>query len=469
MKSTKIDHAIQKALQQYLKYDPRIAILVHDVHTAGGRVLLVGGAVRDLLLGKPLKDLDIEVHGMPLADLERVLRKHGPVSLVGKAFGVLRVHGLDIDWSLPRTDTSGRKPEVTLDPHMSLEQAFRRRDLTINAMGIDLITYELIDPFGGQCDLEQGILRTPDPTFFVEDPLRLYRVMQFVGRFAMTPDDELNTLCASMDIRGVSVERIETEFEKLLLRSSRPSLGLRWLRTIGRLADIMPELAATIGVRQNPKWHPEGDVFEHSMQTVDASTTFTYDDQRTTCALRYAALCHDLGKVYTTQENEAGDITSYGHAQESATCAKNLLARITRNNELIETVCVLVKYHMSPIQLLEGGAKPAAYKRLARALAPHATLQMLADLSCADQRGRNPDGSTPLTTSCHELEQFIIKARDAFVLEAVEQPVLLGRDLLDVVPPGPRLGELLERAYEIQIEEGITDKQELRRRVLAKE
>ncbi len=271
MKFTKISPDIQRTLQDTLKNYHPIELIIAALDRAGATVLLVGGAVRDLLLSLPVKDLDIEVHGLALPELEKILKQFGPVSLVGKSFGVLRVHGLDIDWSLPRSDSGGRKPTVTVDPHLSLHDAFIRRDLTVNAMGINLKTFELIDPFDGLADLQNKILRTPDVQFFAQDPLRLFRVMQFIGRFNMQPDKQLNDICAAMDISTISTERIELEFEKLLLKSARPSLGIRWLRQIGRLKEIMPELYRTIGVEQNREFHPEGDVFEHTMQAIDAA------------------------------------------------------------------------------------------------------------------------------------------------------------------------------------------------------
>ncbi len=242
------------------------------------------------------------MYGLTTDQLEKILRSFGPVSLVGKSFGVLRLHGLDIDWSLPRADSAGRKPTVVIDPTMSFEQAFRRRDLTINAVGIDLHTYELIDPFNGQQDLTNKLLRPTDVQLFTEDPLRFFRVMQFIGRFEMEPTESLNVLCTKMDISHVSIERIETEFEKLLLKSVHPSRGIRWIATIGRLQDVLPELAATVGVAQNPQWHPEGDVFEHTMQALDAAAALPYTDKRTRLIILYAALCHDLGKAVTTED-----------------------------------------------------------------------------------------------------------------------------------------------------------------------
>ncbi len=466
MKPTKISPEIQRALGDIQKQYPVVREIINEIAAHGGRVLLVGGAVRDLFLGLPIKDIDIEVHGMRLDELEALLKRFGHVSLIGESFGVLRYPGLDIDWAVPRADMPGRKPKVKLDPFMSLQKAFARRDLTINAMGIDLKTNELIDLFHGQNDLEKKILRAPDGRFFKEDPLRLFRVMQFMSRFEMVPDDELNTICQKMDISGVSRERIEKEFEKMLLKSKRPSLGIRWLHKIGRLKEILPELAATIGIKQGQDWHPEGDVFEHTMQTLDAAAQIPCENDHMRLMLLYAALCHDLGKVATTEENDDGSISSVGHAQEGNALARKMLKRIMSNKELIDTVCKLVKYHMSPIQFIDNDAKPSAYKRLANKLSPHCSLSLLADLALADRRGRNPNGPEPLQDTYDEIEEFRKRAEQAEVLESVEKPVLQGRDVADIVEPGPKMGELLQRAYQIQLDEGITDKEQLRQRLL---
>lgn len=469
MKSTPIIANLQNGMSQILTKYPGIREIVHAIDVRHGRALLVGGAVRDIFLGRESKDIDIEVHGIALETLEEILKKHGPVSTVGKSFGVLRVHTLDVDWSLPRTDSVGRKPIVEINPNMSFTQAFERRDLTVNAMGIDLKTNELIDPFGGQNDLEKKILRAPNPATFIEDPLRFYRVMQMIARFTLYPDDELQMLCTNMSLTDVSRERIELEFEKMLLQSEFPSRGLRWLKEIGRLTEILPELAATVGVEQDPRWHPEGDVFEHTMQALDGAAAIArgYDDRRKALELLYTTLCHDLGKATTTQKTPHG-ITSYNHEVEGVEIARSMLKRITENHEITGTVLKLVRYHMTPVVFVKEGAKPAAYKRLANKLAPNATIALLADLAYADMRGRNAIEHRPLTIDIPEIQIFLERAQEAHVRDTAEESILKGRDLLDVMKPGKKMGELLDRAYEIQIDEGITDKDELKRRVLEK-
>lgn len=467
MKFTKIESSIQSVLQNLLKQFSIVQNIIDVIAREQGRAILVGGAVRDLLLGKATKDLDIEVHGISLEKLQEILSQFGPVSLVGKSFGVLRLHGLDIDWSLPRKDSSGRHPQVQIDPHMNFADAFKRRDLTINAMGIDLKTFELIDPWGGFTDLKKGILRAPDEHFFIEDPLRLFRVMQFISRFEFKPDEKLNEICKKMSLAGISVERIESEFDKLFLKSERPSLGIRWLKQIGRIQEILPELAATIDVPQNPDWHPEGDVFEHTMQAIDAGARLSYTDSKEKLMGMYGVLCHDLGKVTTTRMMD-GVWRSLGHEDAGVEPAKKLLKRFTRRVELIDAVAKIVRHHMAPGLFVRNGAKPPAYKRLALKLAPEVTMELLAKVALADKSGRNGASHEPLNKPLPDIEDFLAHAQQLNIAYKPEEPIIQGRDIAGFVKPGPEMGRLVKKAYEIQIEEGIVDKQELINKILKK-
>lgn len=455
--------SVMQDVEQLLQTNNLVHDVLVDVHKVGGRLVLVGGGVRDLFLGRTTKDIDVEVYGIALKKLELLLKKYGVVRLVGKSFGVLRVDGHDIDWAVPRKDNRGRKPQVELDLDMRYEDAFARRDLTVNAMGIDLQQKELIDPFNGLQDLQKGLLRSPDLEFFVQDPLRLFRVMQFIARFAMQPDDELNHVCSTMDVKDVSRERIEDECNKMLLKSARPSLGLRWLQKIDRLRDIFPELYNLIGVQQQLKWHPEGDVFEHTMQSIDAAATISqnYDNGEDKCALLYGAMCHDLGKAVTTKQVD-GVWRSIGHAQEGVAIAVRLLKRITHNHELIAVVKKMVRYHMEPVQLVAQQAKINAYRRLAHKLAPECTMQLLADLSLADQRGRNSHGQEPLVIDHEDITTFLSIVDNLEIRYQPIEPLLYGRDIMDLVDPGPQMGRLLKRAYELQLDEGIEGKQILK-------
>ncbi len=472
MKSNRIQSIIQKALDNLYAVHPRVRDILKAIDQKGGTAYFVGGVVRDILLGQPIKDVDIEVHRLTEDELTGTLKKFGPVDLVGQAFGVLKLHGLDVDWSLPRADSAGRKPTVAIDPHMPIKEAFRRRDLTINAMGIDAKTGTLVDPFDGQKDLDKKVLRSPDIAFFAQDPLRFFRVMQFIARFGMKPDKALEDLCKKMDISTVSRERIEQEFAKMLLRSERPSLGIRWLRDIGRLKEILPELADTINIKQDYRWHPEGDVFEHSMQSLDAAAQLAYNNEQEKLVLLYAALCHDLGKVSTTTQDKEGPSTglrtgihSYGHAEAGEQLACNMLKHITHNKQLRDQVATLVRWHMVPIQLVESESKLNAYKRLASRLAPHTNIAMLAKLALADKRGRNPDGHEPLATTPSDIDAFLQRAEQARVKHQKEPALLTGKDFLDQIKPGPLLGRVVKKAYELQLE-GVTDIKELKRSAL---
>ncbi len=428
---------------------PEITALVNLLLQNHGRVYAVGGVVRDILMGCSGHDLDIEVHGLTAEALEKLLARFGTVHYDGKSFGVFRVHGLPVDWSLPRRDSSGRKPLVEVDPAMDIVQALKRRDLTINAMAIDFATGELIDPFGGYQDLQNKILATPDAAFFVQDPLRFYRVMQFIGRFEMRPNAELDSLCATMDISAISVERIHAEFDKLFTLSKRPSLGIRWLNDIGRLALLLPEVAALIGVPQQPDWHPEGDVFEHSMQAMDAAAQRPFDDRR---LLVCAALCHDLGKVSTTKVID-GRWRSFGHEAAGVEPAKKLMKRLTGNKKLQELVATLVRHHMAPGQLVAQNASAKAYKKLAYTLAPDLNLFILSELAYADKSGRNPKKYYPLSGPLPALDEFIARAKEYGVLYGPEKALVTGADLMPLGLAGPALGRALEKAYRYQIEQ----------------
>ncbi len=226
-----------------------VEIVARACRAAGGRAWLVGGCVRDGLLGLPVKDHDIEVHGIGADALEALLGRLGRVDAVGRSFGVfkLKLSGSVLDVSLPRRDSNAgpghRGIEVQGDPHMGLVEAARRRDLTINAIMLDPLTGELEDPFGGRADLDRRLLRAVDRHTFLDDPLRAVRVVQFAGRFALSLDPELVGLCRAAPLAELPAERIQAELDKLLLRAERPSLGLQAGRETRVLDRILPEVA----------------------------------------------------------------------------------------------------------------------------------------------------------------------------------------------------------------------------------
>ena len=318
--------------------DPRSVAIAKSVRDAGGRAVVVGGWVRDHLLGLRSKDVDIEVFGLDVERLEALLAGFGNVHTIGRAFGVLRVGGIDVDFSLPRRD-SKRGPghrgfDVAPDPSLDFAEAARRRDLTVNSIGIDPLTGEVLDPHDGRRDLKHRVLRATEPARFPEDPLRGLRVVQLAARLEMTPDEELVALCRSLDLSQLSGERVFDEFRKLLLRSAKPSIGFKVLEDTGQLR-YFPELDALRGVPQDPEWHPEGDVWVHTLMVLDAAASLrdadkggvSTEDSGENLALMLGALCHDLGKPATT-ERAGGRIRSYRHDVEGVAPTRALLARM---------------------------------------------------------------------------------------------------------------------------------------------
>jgi tRNA nucleotidyltransferase (CCA-adding enzyme) len=229
---------------------------------------------------------------------------------------------------------------------------------------------------------------------------------------------------------------------------------------------LFPELGELVGVEQREDYHPEGDVFEHTMQSIDASAKLELDEPKK-FMIMLAVLCHDFGKPKTTDENKH----TRGHEKVGVPIAKTFLRRFTWDSMLIRSVCKLVQYHMMPLLLVEQKSSIKAYKRLALKLAPEVSLKDLYLLAWADTCGRNKDGSEPLEESFEKeiLEKFWGKSQEAKVETGPEEPVLHGRDLMGLIEPGPQMGLLLKKAYQIQIDQGVTDKEELKRLILDKD
>jgi tRNA nucleotidyltransferase (CCA-adding enzyme) len=451
--------------------DPIVLRLAGAIAAAGGRALLVGGWVRDAVMGLESKDYDFEVHGLDLARLESVLASFGEVMAVGKSFGVLRVKGLDIDFSLPRRDSkTGRGHRgflVEIDPSLGFEEAARRRDLTINSMGFDPLTGELLDPHGGREDIRRRVLRATDPARFGEDSLRALRAAQFRARFEMEPDAVLRAACAALDLSDLPGERILDELRKLLLKARRPSLGLEFLRETGLLR-FFPELAAMVGVPQDPEWHPEGTVWEHTLLVVDEAAGARTGEEDEDLAVLLGALLHDVGKPSTTVV-EGGRIRSPSHEDAGVPIARAFLERLRASNDLIERVAALVKHHLAPAQFLQGEASPKAYRRLARKLeAAGVNARILHRVALADHLGRTTEEA--LRRIFPAGDEFLRRAEELAVEEKGVKDVVLGRHLIARGhTPGPWFGKVLAACREVQDETGWDDPDRILDRVLEKE
>ncbi len=448
--------------------DGRSVVAISEaVRERGGRALLVGGIVRDALLGLPAIDFDLEVFGLPRDELEAVLRMFGEVVGVGRSFGVFRVKGINVDVSLPRLDSKSgpghRGFAVAIDPELSFEEASRRRDLTINAIGADPLTGELLDPHKGREDLANAVLRATDREHFSEDSLRGLRVAQLAARLEMTPDAELVGLCARLDLSELPGERCFAEFRKLLLKGRRPSLGMEFLR-VSNLLRFFPELEALVGVPQDAEWHPEGDVWVHTLMVLDAAARLRRDDDDDE-ALMFGALCHDFGKPETT-EFQDGRTRSRGHDFAGVEISEAFLERMRAPHALIHRVGALVHHHLAPALFDQNGATGRAYRRLARKLgSAGVTIELLGRLARADHLGRTtPDA---LAGRAAPVDAFLHRAAELAVERDSAPDVVMGRHLIARgLEPSARFGEILSACRDVQDETGATDPDEILRRVL---
>lgn len=440
------------------------------VRRAGGRALVVGGFVRDGMLSLPTGEPDLEVFGLSVRDLQQALRPLGKVRRIGRAFPVLRVGNLPIEVALPRRESKTGPGhlgfDVVVDPDMSFEEAARRRDLTLNAMGLDPLTGELFDPYGGAQDLAAGVMRATDSGKFPEDPLRGLRVAAFASRFGFTAHQELHRLCSELDLSELSPERILDELGKLL-HGREPSRGFRFLAATGLLR-FLPEVDALRGVPQDPEWHPEGDVFEHTLLALDRATELAPDDAGHRRVLLFATLCHDFGKPATTRERR-GRITAYAHDAAGAPIARRFLERLRAPRALVDEVEALTRRHLAPALYPRQGAKRPAYRRLAREMAAAGTtLEALLRVATADQLGRTSDNALPRRFP--EGEAFREQAEAAGVFRAPPEDAVSGRHVLARnVAPGKQVGRILDRSREVQDETGETDPDEILDRIISEE
>jgi tRNA nucleotidyltransferase (CCA-adding enzyme) len=427
----------------------------HLVRRAGGRTWLVGGSVRDLVLGRQPRDLDIEVCGVPPGPLHALLSERFSVEFVGKAFGVFKLHGLPVDISLPTRVPADRSTVAGLlreaDPGMGIDEALARRDFTMNAMAWDPDTLELRDPFNGQRDVESRVLRHVSDRF-ADDPVRVLRGMQLAARFELQAAPDTVAFCRSLTQEGQPRERLWEEWKKLLLQGGKPSHGLRFLRDCEWLR-FYPELAALEGCEQDPAWHPEGDVWVHTLHCLDWFAAERTGNSEDDLIVGLAVLCHDLGKPATTR-HEFGRITSRGHEPAGEAPTRRFLERLTNQDELIAQVTPLVRCHLRPRALYDAGASDGAVRRLARQVG---RIDRLVRVARADHAGRPPKPFDGFPAGTWLLE----RARRLDVERQAPAPLVMGRHLIELgVPPGPAMGRLLDDCYEAQLDGLFTTLQE---------
>ncbi|HEX6044584.1 MAG TPA: HD domain-containing protein [Pyrinomonadaceae bacterium] len=441
------------------EFPEKIVALARAIQDAGGRALLVGGCVRDALMGRRAKDWDLEVYALAPQRLREILDRCGSVNVVGEAFTVYKL-GRDLDVSMPRRERkSGRGHRAFViegDPSMSVEDATRRRDFTINAILQDPLTGEVIDPFGGRRDIDARVLRAVAAETFVEDSLRVLRAAQFAARFEFEIDPATVALCRTMDLTDLAAERIWGELEKLLLRARRPSIGLDWLSKLGAVEQVFPEIQTLIGVPQDPEWHPEGDVFVHTLLVVDRARELIDDlPYARQVTVMLAALAHDFGKPPTTQFLE-GRWRSRGHEEAGVAPATKFLDRINIHTidgyDVRRQVVSLVREHLKPGEFYKKREEvgDGAFRRLARRCEP----DLLYRVARADSLGRNADWvPREQWYGAEAQEWFLQRARELDVEKRPPDPLLLGRHLLELgLQPGPVMGEITRAVYEMQLD-----------------
>jgi len=422
-----------------------IKIISKTLWEHNAKAIVVGGSVRDHFLKLPHKDYDIEVYGLKSMDiLENILRIYGSVNRVGKSFGVLKFFydGEEYDFSFPRTEQKTGKGHrgfaVEVDGALSFKEAARRRDFTVNALGYDIEEKCFLDPFNAKKDMENRILRHIDDDSFIEDPLRVYRAVQFCARLGYDLAEETKDLCRQMLEAGMleelPKERVYEEFKKLLLKAPRPSIGFELMRELGVLR-YFPELEALIGVPQDPESHPEGDVWVHTMMSLDAmaglcrsgcphSDNPNMDKEK--LKMFFTTLCHDLGKAVTTTIDEEGNIRAIGHEKTGIELTERFMYRLTSEHSFIEGILPLVEHHLKPSQFYKEGTKKES-------------------LGGYYEAG----------------EWLLEKAKALGVQNKPLENLLQGRDLINLgLEPSPQFKTILEKVYELQIDGVLSTKEE---------
>ena len=419
----------------------------HDI-----KAILVGGSVRDSFLNLEVKDYDIEVYGVKsYEELTKLLQSYGKVFTVGKSFGVvkLKTDKYEFDFSLPRTETkvaSGHKGfEVVCDAKLDFTTASKRRDFTINSIGYDIVQKKILDPYGGVEDLQNKLLKVVDKKTFIEDPLRVYRAMQFIARFELKLEPKTKELIMMMvqggDLEELPKQRVFEEFKKLLLKADKPSLGLEFLKDVGALR-YFPQLKALINTPQDKEYHPEGDVWIHTMKALDAL-------KQKDLVLKFAVLCHDMGKPDTTAFVD-GRIRSRGHEEVGVEIAQDFLKILTDDKKLISQVLPLVRYHYAPSALYKQNSKNKAIRRLSTKV----NIEQLVKVAKADFLGRDtPEAKSGIYKAGEWLLQ---KAKELKVENKPPSPLITGKDLINIgLSPSPQFKKILDEVYQKQLDDGV--------------
>lgn len=463
--STTVDHILKENLDLHR--------VIKSLADSGGKPFLVGGTVRDILLDKSPEDFDIEVYELSLKQVQESLEAiNAKKDQVGKKFAVFKI-GTSIDISLPRQEMNVGEKHTDFDiienPYLDTETATRRRDLTINAILYSFDEKQLVDHFEGIPDLKNKVLRYVDKHTFIEDPLRVYRIAQFAARFGFTIEGDTRELATLIDLNSLPMERINHEFQKMLLKSDKPSIGLQALDDMQVLDRYFPEIAILKTTPQRSDYHAEGNVFLHTQMVLDKAATIIkrFDNETDKIIIMLAALAHDLGKPLTTEIKIDGCISQHGHEKAGIEPARKFLAKLTNETNIIDNVLFLVAYHLTPATWYR--AKPPD-KSFVKFINKHGIkkLELLSALSEADMTGRihREESGTLINNPTEEPARWfwaqvqrIAKERGTYQEKIA--PLIKGQDLLDIgFAEGKLIGEILKDVVTLQEDDQLQTKEE---------
>lgn len=456
-----------------LAASPVVARLGEAFAAAGHDLAIVGGPVRDALLGRATHDLDLTTDARP----DDILRVVTPLSTaqwdIGRAFGTIgaRVAGEQVEITTYRADSydgTTRKPAVEFGD--SLEGDLARRDFTVNAMALRVPARTLVDPTGGVEDLVRGVLRTPgDPAIsFGDDPLRMLRAARFASQLSF--DVDLDTLDAIERLRQtieiVSPERIQGELTRLL-ETADPGRGIRLLVDTGLMAEFLPEVPALrLEVDEH---HHHKDVYEHSITVLRQAIELEHrrhPGAAPDVPLRLAALLHDIGKPATRKLEPGGGVTFHHHDVKGARLARKRLRELRFDSATIDTVALLIELHLRFFGYAEGAWTDSAVRRYVRDAG--AELERLHILTRADVTTRNRRKAQRLASAYDDIERRIAELAEQEQLDAM-RPELDGNRIQEVlgIRPGPEVGEAYRFLLDLRLDEGLVGEAEAERRLRA--
>lgn len=435
-------------MKNKFNFAPLAKNIFQDIDKAGARAFLVGGAVRDMLLyGHSGNDFDVEIYGLTVNELETILNKYGHVNAVGKSFGILKLDQLpEYDFALPRTETkvgnSHQDFKVQVNHELDLKTAAMRRDITINALMYEIKTGKIYDFFHGLDDLNKKTIRMVNEKTFVEDPLRVLRVAQFASRLDFCIDANTKQKCKQMVKAGLlnnlSNERVFQEYNKLLL-STHPSVGLTFLKEIKALFPCLDILSSTM---QRLDYHPEGDVWHHTLLVTDLAALCAHKTQNP-LGFMWSALLHDIGKPsVTTSEGRAP-----GHNEAGVRVFNEQLKELICDKKLQKYIKTMIYYHMHLMNMVRNGAKDYSYYKILKGIDGIITIQDLILITKCDKLGRYKDEHENINNFAKIMNEKMAKLGTKAL-----KPIIDGNDLKALgIKQSSKYKELLDWAYDLQL------------------